>query len=373
MPGETTTTADFRGGEWPAATSALEAGRAFLRERCRTGRVVAAFHGDVDGLAAAVIAIRALERLGNRDVLPLPTGKGESIHSPPMAARLAAARPEALLVLDTGSRAGRILPGVPTLIVDHHVPAGVPEDAVFVSAASHPPVAPAALLTYVLAGGVVESSDLDWLAALGTVADLGFANPFAEIAAVVRRFGRHRVREAVSLLNAAKRAPAHDVACAFAALVAARSPADIAAGHGEPIERLRRYREEVRREANRCARARPAFAGQAALLRFSSPAQVHPLVAARWARRLPRHVVIAANEGYLPGRVNFSLRTALAVDLIAFLHRLRPSGLTGDYAYGHPQATGGSLTVAEFERLLAALGFSEAGGLRTSSAEADHA
>src|SRR3712207_8625605 len=46
-----------------------------------------------------------------------------------------------------------------------------------------------------------------------------------------------------------------------------------------------------------------------ALLRFASPAQVHPLVATTWARRLAPRMVLAANDGYLaPGVVNFAVR-----------------------------------------------------------------
>ena len=46
--------------------------------------------------------------------------------------------------------------------------------------------------------------------------------------------------------------------------------------------------------------------GDVALIRLHSPCQVHPLVARTWRDRLPRSIVIAANTGYLPGRVNFA-------------------------------------------------------------------
>jgi single-stranded-DNA-specific exonuclease len=46
-----------------------------------------------------------------------------------------------------------------------------------------------------------------------------------------------------------------------------------------------------------------------AVLRFSSPAQVHPLVATTWSRRLAPRMVLAANDGYLgEGTVNFAVR-----------------------------------------------------------------
>jgi hypothetical protein len=43
-------------------------------------------------------------------------------------------------------------------------------------------------------------------------------------------------------------------------------------------------------------------------VRFSSPFQLHPLAVLMWSRRLAPRLVVAANDGYLPGRVNFSIR-----------------------------------------------------------------
>ena len=100
----------------------------------------------------------------------------------------------------------------------------------------------------------------------------------------------------------------------------------------------------------------PVKLGPAALVRFSSAAQVHPVVAARWTRRLAPAVVIAANDGYLPGRVNFALRSAAPADLLAWLRRLPfAPAHEGEYANGHARATGGSLTPDDFERFLAAV------------------
>jgi single-stranded-DNA-specific exonuclease len=96
--------------------------------------------------------------------------------------------------------------------------------------------------------------------------------------------------------------------------------------------------------------------GDAAVIRFSSPVQVHPLIAARWSRRLAPSVVIAANDGFLPGRVNFAARNSSSVDLLQWLRELpfTPSR-DAEYANGHPRASGGSLPTEEFETLLAIL------------------
>ena len=71
--------------------------------------------------------------------------------------------------------------------------------------------------------------------------------------------------------------------------------------------------------------------------------------------------MIAANDGYLPGRVNFAVRSASNVDLLAFLRGLGLGDVEGEFAHGHPRATGGSVPPAEFERLVRALGYADPG------------
>jgi single-stranded-DNA-specific exonuclease len=119
------------------------------------------------------------------------------------------------------------------------------------------------------------------------------------------------------------------------------------------VDRLRAYSDAVRAEVDRCARVAPQLIGDAALIRFSSAAQVHPIVATRWSRRLAPAVVIAANEGFLPGRVNFAIRSGSDVNLLEWLRALPfyPSA-SAEYANGHPRATGGSVTIEEFDQLV---------------------
>jgi hypothetical protein len=106
--------------------------------------------------------------------------------------------------------------------------------------------------------------------------------------------------------------------------------------------------------------------GVAWLIRFASPAQVHPLVAIRWSRRLAPAIVLAANDGFLPGRVNFAVRSASAKDLLKWLRGLpfTPSP-QAEYANGHARATGGSLPTAEFVRFPAILHALAASAART--------
>lgn len=344
---------------WPAPAQEMTRGRRFLSQAVGAQPVVVAYHGDVDGLTAGLLVVRALHRLGQKQVLTMYAGKGEGVHSPTMRQRIARLQPGALVVVDMGSRGEPILPDTPTLVIDHHQPRGFPPRATVVSAHGHPPIAPTSLLALMLVQPLAPMQDQTWLALLGTVADLGADAPFPEVRSLLRQHRRKDVTEAVALLNAAKRSTAHDVETAYQVLQGASGPADIAQGRVEGVDLLRQYREEVKQEVARCSRTAPRFSGGIALLRFSSATQVHPLVATRWAQRLRGHVVLAANYGYLPGRVNFSLRSAEQVDLIGLLRGLGDPHVKGEFAYGHARATGGSLPTADFHRLLERMGFGE--------------
>jgi single-stranded-DNA-specific exonuclease len=140
------------------------------------------------------------------------------------------------------------------------------------------------------------------------------------------------------------------------------------------VAELETCRAEVQAELARVASTPPRFLGNVALLRFSSPAQIHPIVATKWASRLAPRIVLAANDGYLPGRVNFSMRTRSTTNLLAFLRALPLGEVEGEFANGHPQATGGSLPPADFARLLHALGDEQAvgGGLWNHGREASN-
>jgi single-stranded-DNA-specific exonuclease len=318
---------------------------------------IIACDSDVDGLAAAVIVERTVKALGgNPHVLPVP--RGEHVHHPHMKARLKSRGPGHLVVLDMGSRPQAILPGVPTLIIDHHhAGAGMPPGAVVVNGYDRSPVAPTSVLAYVVCRTISVVEDSAWLAALGAIADLGSAAAFRDVLGI--RAGGARWTRATSLLNAARRTATPDPAVALDALRRAGSVEDITSGRLPETQQLVTFQAEVREEIARCARVTPAIAGNVALVRFSSGAQVHPIVATRWARRLAPRVVVAANDGYLSGRTNFAVRSQAMVDLIAWLHDVPFTPSTdAEYAHGHPRATGGSLSRSDFSAFLTALGFS---------------
>jgi hypothetical protein len=188
-----------------------------------------------------------------------------------------------------------------------------------------------------------------WLAAIGAVGDLGPAGfTLPETAGAPRG----AVTRLVPLVNAPRRLPDGPVREALALLVESETPQEALA---DPRMRLLEdARRRWRSEFERVRRTAPVVSDSVALVRFSSPAQIHPLVAAQWQRGLAPRVVIAANDDYLPGRVNFSVRGG-AGDLTRVLRAALPD-VDGEYAHGHPRATGGSLSPHDFERLVDALG-----------------
>lgn len=319
--------------------------------------MIVAPHGDVDGLSAGVLVVRALERLGASPIVELP-GKGEHAHSAQMQARLRTLRGDALIVLDMGSRRGPIVQGVPTIVIDHHDASEIPDDVLYVSGAVLDPVPPTGLLAYDVLAPLVDLDDSAWLALLATVGDLGDAHPFRErLASIAARVKKTHVKETVALLNAARRSAHYRPQLAYDVLAAARGPDEIARGTLPGVSELAACRAEVKAEVERVAHVAPRVANDVALIRFSSAAQIHPLIATRWAPRLAPKIVIAANDGYLPGRINFAVRCARDVDLLAFLRALPLGSIEGEFANGHPRATGGSIPPSEFERLLVALGY----------------
>ncbi|MBI5103748.1 MAG: hypothetical protein HZB46_01935 [Solirubrobacterales bacterium] len=248
-------------------------------------------HTDADGLAAGAIALRARDE-GASDAVLLPRGTTPFAPGAPLPGG-------PLAILDWGVRE-LDRPGV---LVDHHLPEAAPrEDQVVVSSYGEEPEVPTAAL---MARVVPDAPP--WLAAVGAVGDLGpagFALP--ECAGVPRA----AVRRLAGLVNAPRRLPDGPVRTALALLVEHDDPAD--ALLDPRVDELEEAKRAWKAEFDRVVRTAPVVGEDAALLRFSSPCQVHPLVATTWSRRLAPRVVLAANDGYLPGRVNFAARGGTA-------------------------------------------------------------
>lgn len=376
---------------------------------------------DADGLTSGVILHRTLRALGlpeSRIHVHLQP-KGETVHIENQRAKLATLLssqageegvPEHryLFVLDQGTAASPALASpsnTTTLVIDHHfsTPESFPEASLHINASHSPPVATTSLLVHILCSELypaLEEPGLAWLAAVGTHGDLGntlqWVPPFPDMTATFRVNNKKSINDAVSLLNAPRRTSKYDVISAWTALVNASSPSDIL--KGPHSGRLLEARAEVNAEVQKWGRAPPKFAmdGSIAVIRIDSKAQVHPVIATRWAGTLKSkklRIVMCANTGHIEGMVNFSCRIAKCaiqrvaeekrhaaiengqdidsdasdadtdVDIIAELKALaarHPSGtlrdrLGTDFARGHVQASGGIVGAKEFEELMEVL------------------
>jgi single-stranded-DNA-specific exonuclease len=318
--------------------------------------------GDVDGLGAGVVLGYFLTRRGidPADIDVYQPGKGENAFTPTTRGYAALSHPRALLVLDLGISSRQILHKIPTLFVDHHKPTGTPSDAVAISGYEWRPVPTSSLLTYLLCNTYGTVKDKAWVAAIGNLGDLG--PPYPELDAAAREQKLKWVREATTLLNSAKRSSLYATDSAFRALRDASSAREIVEGDSSDLETLRRCREEVKEALNEAKRLAPRFSKseKVALFEFSSPSRIHPLLAQSWHGRLKGYMVIAANHGFLPGRVAFSMRTSTDDNLLDFLARFREvvGAQEMEYGYGHDQAAGGVISEEAWSRLKSAMGFS---------------
>ncbi|WP_374302430.1 DHH family phosphoesterase [Paracoccus sp. (in: a-proteobacteria)] len=314
-------------------------------------------HFDADGLSAAAILAQAMDRAGRPADIRI-MGKGENPWSPHIRRQLEERQPGGLVVTDLGMQQGDILPGVPTVLVDHHVPTGKPGGAVVISGNGWLPEPTSSLLAWWCANGVGQGDDLLWLAAMGLIGDMADGD-FPELAEAQARYGKTALRDAVSLVNAPRRTAAADVGPALALLMKCSSPKELLRGGHPETAVLQAAKAEVAAELEGAKRVAPKVRGDVALIRFSSPCQIHPLVAQAWRGRLRDKIVLAANTGYRPGWVHFAARSATGTNLIGFLASHRPAGAGTEYGSGHAQATGGALQPADWNDFAVRIGFPE--------------
>lgn len=349
--------------EYPQLTAARARFEQFVAAIPEAGRVVILCDGDVDGLGAGVVLWSYLMRHGieAERLVTLHAPKGANVFTPAVSQLVNEQEPVALFVLDLGIRDYVIAEGVPVLLVDHHRPTGEPPHSTALTGYEWQPVPTSSLLTFLLCNGEGAVADRAWAAAIGNLGDLGPDFPALQLAAKEQK--QKYIREATSLLNAAKRSsdPERAVPAAFRALRDAPSARAIVEADTPDLQLLREFKAEVQAALNEAKRVAPRFspAQQVAMLRFDSPSRVHPLLAQSWRGRLPKYIVMAANGGYLPGKVSFSLRTNLDLNLLDFLaqHGQQLEGSEAEYGHGHDKATGGTLSYANFERLLKSMGF----------------
>jgi hypothetical protein len=335
-------------------TAARDAFAAALAGFDRSRPVLVLGHFDADGLSATAILVRAL-RVAGWAAEPRITGKGETPWDEPLAGDLRAAAPGGLIVTDLGTRAEPVLPGTPTVVIDHHLPTGTPPDAIMVSGNGLIPEPSSALIAWWCAGALGDQADLLWLAALGLIGDM--AERFPELGEAEARWGKTALKDAVSLVNAPRRTAEADASPALALLLRGDGPKVVTKEPGPERDALLAAKEEVKAAVEAARRVPPRVAGDVALIRFESPCQIHPLIAQQWRGRLRDKIVLAANTGYRPGWVHFAARSARGENLVDFLADHRPAGADSRYGSGHAQATGGALRPADWNAFVRGLGF----------------
>lgn len=338
-----------------ARTAMLDALAGFRSD----GTIIVLSHFDADGLSAAAILVRALGYAG-RAAIPLVIGKTESPWGPAVGDRMSSLNPAGLIVADLGTRPEPVLFDCPTLVIDHHVPTGEPQNAVTLSGNGLDPEPTTALLAWWAASALGDQSDLLWFAAIGQIGDMADGLGFPELGEAQARWGKSALRDATSLVNAPRRTAAADAGPALRLLLRADGPKAITKGDDADALALHAAKAEVRAAMDEGKRAPPLVAGDVALIQLNSPCQIHPLIAQQWRSRLKDKIVIAANRGYRSGWVHFAARSASGRDLIAFLAEHRPPNADGRYGNGHAQATGGALPVADWNGFVAGLGLPQA-------------
>jgi nanoRNase/pAp phosphatase (c-di-AMP/oligoRNAs hydrolase) len=335
---------------------------------------------DADGLSSGVIVYRTLIALG---LDPSLIGahlvqKGHTVHSELERTSMAAKKPGYIIVLDQGSISAPPLvdePETKSLILDHHLSDVFPERSQVVSACHYPPVATTSLLTYEICKTLHPSleSSCAFLACIGTHGDLGntlkWNPPFPDMKETFRTYTKKSINDAVSLLNAPRRTAKYDVITAWEALLHSKEPKDLLING-----RLQSARAEINEEVEMNTHTPPTFTpdGRMAVLKINSAAQVHPIIATRWAGHLNSkalQIVMVANYGYLEGMVNFSCRIAGCarsrdppvniIDSLKAAADLSTDGLKDrmgeTFARGHKEASGGIVPAAAFEELMVLL------------------
>ena len=328
---------------------------AFIEGIATDSRVCILYHADADGICAGTQLFLLMKERGHASARALPLGRGENPFSPATRQQLSAMRPDDLIVVDSGSRQGKFPEPVRTLIIDHHVPDGIPEADIFFNTFLDETGRVASEAVFDLVNRVRPESSREWMAIVGAAGDRGIGRIPARFSQGINYYGKKNLQETLSLVNAARRHESWRVGETFDLLVTAYSPVQF--NQAARKAGFRQLQAEVSAEVKRHLKHPPRFHDRFALVELSSPHQVHPLIATIWAGKLQKHVVIAANHGFLPGRVNFSMRTRVKTDLLELLKACRADAR--EIGFGHKQATGGIVDMAEFNSLLKRLGFDE--------------
>ncbi|HEY0735537.1 MAG TPA: DHH family phosphoesterase [Herpetosiphonaceae bacterium] len=330
--------------------------QAFVGRLSRGPAIAVLCHSDADGIAAGAILTRALQQIDHTVAVEV-TRKGENAWSPSVRERLAESNPQALIVTDLGSRDQPILENVPTLLLDHHRPEGIPPNAELLTGYGEEPTPTSGLMAFWCAQAISQADDLDWIAAISILSDVGDKAPFALLDEAKQRYKATPLRDATTLLNAPRRSASGDARPALRLLLTCNDPREIIRGDAPEVALLKQAKTEVNQAFAEAKKASPRFSGSVAMIRIHTPCQIHPLTAQIWRTRLPKYIVMGVNTGYLPGYVNFSARSSRDINLLDFLRENAPADAGDAYGHGHNQASGGALKYAAWNEFVDRLGF----------------
>ncbi len=343
--------------QWSGARASF---RDFLEKQAPGAKLVGLHDVDADGLAAGALWQRILERSGKKATRVLPD-RERNAWTDGNREKLAQTSPDALFCLDLGIGAQKILPSVPTCYIDHHRPDISQNEAhegdILISGYAWNPIPNTSWMMWEIGREIAEISDLDWISVVGTLSDLGEKAPWEQIALCKKKYGAKWLKEATVLVNAPRRSAHFEADLGARALLEFETPKALCESQSESVLALRAARAEVAAALEEGKKAAPKFAGQVALVRVSSPCQIHPLIAQIWRSRLPKFITICANDAYIPGRVNFSARSSSGINALEFLKSIEISPGEGSFGNGHDQASGGSLPMERWEELLGKIGF----------------
>jgi single-stranded-DNA-specific exonuclease len=311
-------------------------------------KVCILYHGDADGICSAAMLYITLREKGIKSIAALPLARGENPFSHSTLKDILSREPNRLILVDLGSRTGSFPNEIKTLIIDHHVPQGDPDVDVFYNTYSEGNNKSASEAVYELAIILSTDKNLVWRAIAGVIGDIGMKRVPRHLRKATKDESLSAVQDCVSLINAARRHAHFEVKEVFELVVASDTPrrflaSATAAGFDD-------FRHEVYLDLKKNLKVPPIFKGRFALFLFSSPHQIHPLIATIWAGKLKQYIIIAANEGFLPEKICFSIRSRLDVNLLDIIKELRTANEEMDY--GHEKATGGVVSPAEFDSLL---------------------
>lgn len=412
--------------EWPASPPILEAGRGFLKDAtASTQPVLLIPDHTVDGLCAGTVVSLTLQLLGKPiDKIHVHfVRKGQSIRDLIEKGELETIcvkhGVEHIIILGQGSvetegvvppltSVGIHGPNRKILVIDRNQSTSFPPKTTFVTSHSHPPIAPASMLSHILCAVLHPRARLATFLPtfIGTLADLPSHHssidklkspPFSlyiDATGALKKYTISWINKLTSLLNIFRRTPLTEgeeaIRSAWRLLQFDPhsdpsewpTPKLIMSGLWGPQElrdtltRLTILQSRSREELDRCKRVPPKFTTdeRLALIEISSEWQIQPQLARRWVSALgaphamnpekPKLLAVAcANNKYAPGQVHFSVRrTAWAsapeqdVDLIALLKeytaRMSPEdqALLGEnFAKGYKDAIMGVLDLKSWD------------------------